>query len=324
MALRLGRSALMVPRPTKFLVFMSLRTGVQLILLTHLINKVTGLYGILALLTGYPISAFQLSMYIYSLVVLAATVYLSPHIKTGSAWHCLAFAQMYAIDTVINAVYTGFFAVAWFMVVASHDNRTSTPGGKTLSDASGFTNPKHNVSHVDVIATPADGAKPAQDAVVGGYPADSPASGGPGLWAAFTGPGSMMSLAIIGGFWILRLYAVFVVMAYARQMLHHHIQVTSTHNYNLYDGSQSSDLAENPFEAHKEDGQGWQGKLGRVMVGLGRSYWLGRDAEDDIWLRTMGSKFNRKHVDVSPRERERRRRAGTGPPKPSPHLVKSP
>jgi hypothetical protein len=303
---------------------MSLSTGVQLILLTHLINKVTGLYGILALLTGYPISAFQLSMYIYSLVVLGITIYLSSHIKTGSAWHCLAFAQMYALDTVINAVYTIFFAMAWFMVVASHDNTTGVPGGKTVSEASGFTKPKHNVSHVDVIAAPASGVKPAQDAVAGGYPADVPASGGPGLWATFTGPGSMMSLMIIGGFWIMRFYAVFVVMAYARQMLHHHIQVTSTHNYNLYDGSQSSDLAENPFESHKEDGQGWQGKLGRTMVSLGRNYWLGRDGEDDIWLRTMGSKFGRKNVDGSPRERERRRRAGTGPSKASPDLIKSP
>lgn len=302
---------------------MSLRTGVQLILLTHLINKATGLYGILALLTGYPISAFQLSMYIYSLVVLGATVWLSPHIKTGSAWHCVAFAQLYALDTIINAIYTGFFSVAWFMVVASHDNQTGVPGGKTVSDASGFTNPQHNVSHVDVIATPASG-KPAQDAVAGGYPADTPASGGPGLWDAFTGPGSMMSLSIIGAFWILRFYAVFVVMAHARQMLHHHIQVTATHNYNLYDGSQSSDLAENPYEEHKEEGQGWQGKLGRTMVGVGKSYWLGRDEEDDIWLRTMGSKFSRKNPDGSPRERERRHRSGTGPPKPSPDLVKNP
>ena len=303
---------------------MSLGTGVQLIFLTHVINKVTGLYGILALLTGYPISALQLSMYIYSLVVLGATVYLSPHIKTGSAWHCVAFAQLYAIDTIVNAIYTAFFTVAWFMVVASHDNQTNAPGGKTVSDTSGFTSPKHNVSHVDVIATPASGAKPAQNAVAGGYPADSPASGGPGLWAAFTGPGSMMSLSVILAFWALRFYAVFVVMAYARQMLHHHIQVSSTHNYNLYDGSRSSDLAENPFEAHKEDGQGWQGKLGRTMVGIGKNYWLGRDAEDDIWMHTMGSKFGRKNLDGSPRERERRRRAGTGPPKPSPDLAKSP
>lgn len=301
---------------------MSLATGVQMILLTHLINKATGIYGILALLTGYPISALQLSMYIYSLVVLGVTVYLSPHIKSGSAWHSLAFAQLYALDTIINAVYTVFFTVAWFMVVASHDNQTSAPGGKTVSDTSGFTSPKHNVSHVDVIATPASG-KPAQHAVAGGYPADSPASGGPGLWAAFVGPGSMMSLFIIGSFWALRFYAVFVVMAYARQMLHHHIQVSSTHNYNLYDGSASSDLAENPFEEHKEDGQGWQGKVGRTMISIGKNYWLGRDGEDDIWLRTVGSKFGRK-MDSTPRERERRRRAGTGPSKPSPDLVKSP
>src|ERR1700712_5602196 len=151
---------------------MSLGTGVQLILLTHVINKATGIYGILALFTGYPISALQLSMYIYSLFVLGVSVYLYPHIKTGSAWHCVAFAQVYALDTIVNAIYTVFFTVAWFMVVASHDNQTSAPGGNTVSDASGFTSPQLNVSHVDVIATPAIGNS-AQNAVVAGHPADT-------------------------------------------------------------------------------------------------------------------------------------------------------
>jgi len=180
---------------------MSLRTGVQLILLAHLINKVTGLYGILALLTGYPISSFQLSMYIYSLAVLGVSVYLAPHLKVGSAWHCLAFAQLYALDSLINVAYTIFFAAAWFMVVASHDNTTSIPGGKTVSDTSGFTSPQHNVSHVDVVAAPASGATPAQNAVAGGYPADVAASGGGGFFAAVTGPGSMME--VLAWKWVL-------------------------------------------------------------------------------------------------------------------------
>lgn len=303
---------------------MSLRTGVQTILLAHLINKAMGIYGILALLTGYPISSFQLSMYIYSVLVLGVSVYLAPHIKTGSAWHCLAFAQLYALDALVNVAYTVFFAAAWFMVVANHDNTTSIPGGKTLSDASGFTSPKLNVSQVDVIASPASGATPAQNAVAAAHPADVAANGSSSLFEALTGPGSMMSLAIISAFWILRLYAVFIVMAYARQMLHHHITVTSSHNYNPFDGSTSSKYAENPFDEHKEDGHGWQGKVGRVLVNVGRGFWLGRDEEDDIWMRNMGSKFSRKNADATPHERERRRRAGTGPPKPPPGLVQSP
>lgn len=256
-------------------------------------------------------------MYIYSLIALFITLYLGPHIKTGSAWHCIAFAHLYAIDSVINAAYTCFFAVAWFMVLASNDNKSKAPGANTIDATSGFTSPQYNVTHVEVTATPA-GMK-GQDAIAAGHPAVGNTTGGEGLLSALMGPGSMMSLFIICAFWALRAYAVFVVMAYARQMLHHHIQVTSTHNYNLYDGSRSSDLADNPFEEHKEDGQAWKGKLGRFMVSLGPNYWLGREEEDDIWMRNMGSKF-RKSGDQSPSrgERERRRRSGTGPPKPVP------
>jgi hypothetical protein len=310
--------AFSVPRPTRFLGLTSLRTGTTLILYVHLINKVTGFYGILALLTGFPISSLQLSMYIYSLAALGATIYLSSHvIKQQSAWHCLAFAQLYAIDTIINAAYTAFFAVAWFMVLASHDDSTSAPGGKTISDTSGFTSPKHNVSKVEVVAAPKPGLKPGQDAVAVGI---GSGTAGAGLFNAVLSSSSMMSLSIILTFWALRIYAVFVVLAYARQTLHHHIQVSSSHNYELYTGSRSSDLAENPFEETKEDGQGWQGKVGRIMVNLGRNYWLGRDEEDEGWMRSMGGKFRRNQEQIGLQERERRRRSGTGPPKPAPGL----
>jgi hypothetical protein len=307
-----------VPRPTRFLGLTSLRTGTTLILYVHLINKVTGFYGILALLTGFPISSLQLSMYIYSLAALGATIYLSSHvIKLQSAWHCLAFAQLYAIDTIINAAYTAFFAVAWFMVLASHDDSTSAPGGKTISDTSGFTSPKHNVSKVEVVAAPKPGLKPGQDAVAVGI---GSGTGGAGLFNAVLSSSSMMSISIILTFWALRIYAVIIVLAYARQTLHHHIQVSSSHNYELYTGSRSSDLAENPFEETKEDGKGWQGKVGRIMVNLGRNYWLGRDEEDEGWMRSMGGKFRRNQEQIGLQERERRRRSGTGPPKPPPGL----
>jgi len=303
--------------------FMSLRTGTTLILFIHLVNKVTGVFGILALLTGYPVSPLQLSMYLYSLAALGVTLYLSSHIRAQSAWHCVAFAQLYAIDTIINAAYTTFFGVAWFMILASRDDKTNAPGGKTIGDTSGFTNPKYNVSQVDVVAAPASGVKAGQEAVAVGT-GHGAASGGHGFWNAVWSSSGMMSIFLICLFWILRVYAVFVVMAYARQALHHHIQASSSHNYELYTGSRSSDLAENPFEEHKVDGQGWMGKVGRVMLGFGRNYWLGRDEEDEMWMRSMGGKFRRNQEQIGLQERERRRRSGTGPPQPSPGLALNP
>jgi hypothetical protein len=316
---------LAIPRPTRFLGLVSLRTATTLILFIHLVNKATGLYGILALLTGFPISPLQLSMYIYSLVVLGVSIKMSSHIQAQSAWHCLAFAQLYAVDTIINALYTVFFAAAWFLVLASKDDTTNAPGGKTIGDASGFTDPKYNVSKVEVIAEPKPGLKPGQHAVaVGTGPGTVPH--GQGFFNVILQSSSMMSIFIICVFWALRVYAVFVVMAHARQTLHHHIQVSSSHNYELNSGSRSSDLAENPYEETKEEGQGWQGKLGRIMVGLAPTYWLGRNEEDELWMRSMGGKFRRSKNDevIGLQERERRRRAGTGPPKPAPGIALGP
>lgn len=302
---------------------MSLRTGTFLILLTQLINKVTAFYGILALFTSFPLNAIQLSMYIYSLFALGLTIYLAPHIRKGEPWHCLAFAQSYAVDTLINACYTIVFTVSWFMVLASHDNARKAPGGQTIGDTGGFTSPKHNVSQVDVVAAPQSGAKAGQDAIAIGL--GSGTAGGVGFADAVFNSGSIMSVIIMLFFWTLRVYAVFVVLSYARQVLRQHISVSSAANYQLDSGSTSADVAENPFAITKEQGQGWKGKVGRRMLSIGRSYWLGKDDEDETWIKMMGGKFRKtEEPQVGPEgtgERERRRRSGTGPPRPPPGLV---
>ncbi|KAF2428943.1 DUF1753-domain-containing protein [Tothia fuscella] len=316
---------LSIPRPTRFLGLISLRTSVTLILFIHLVNKVTGLYGILALLTGFSISPLQLSMYIYSLIVFGVTIHLFPHIQAQSAWHTLAFAQLYALDTIINAAYTVFFSIAWFLVLAAKDDTTSAPGGKTINEASGFTDPKYNVSGVEVIASPKSGLSLGQDAVAVGT-GSGPAPQTHGLTTVLTQPSSLMSLFIIILFWSLRIYAVLIVLSYARQTLHHHIQVSSHHNYELYTGSRSSELAENPFEETKEEGRGWRGKVGRFMLSVGKGFWLGREPQDDVWMRGMGSKFRSRGGEegVGVNERERRRRSGTGPPKPGAGIALGP
>jgi inositol phosphorylceramide synthase regulatory subunit len=49
---------------------MSLRTGVEMISLSVIFNKVIGFYGLLAILTGLKLNPMQLSMYIYSVTAL--------------------------------------------------------------------------------------------------------------------------------------------------------------------------------------------------------------------------------------------------------------
>jgi inositol phosphorylceramide synthase regulatory subunit len=305
---------------------MTLRTGTSLILLVQIINKVTAFYGILALFTSFPLSALQLSMYIYSLPILAATLYLAGPVRAQSAWHCLAFAYVYTLDSIVNAFYTALFGVTWFVVVASpHDQASKAPGGKMMENTGGFSNPEHNVSHVEIVAKPKPGVAPVQDAIAMGAAAAVPAPGGSGFAGVVLNGSSAMSIFIISAFWLLRFYAVFVVLAYARAVLRHYIQVSSLSDFNnIYNNGSKSDLAQDPFAEGSAAGSGWKGRLGRLMVKIGRSYWLGRDPSDhDFVLRPLaGSKF-RKSEDIGVLERERRRRSGTGPPAPPPGLTAS-
>lgn len=298
-----------------FLHSMSLRAGAEIITFLQLLNKVSGLYGMLALLTGARPTGLQLSMYLYSFAALLATLWLSRHIRLQTPFQNLLLAHIYALDSVINAFYTAFFGLAWFYVLASHpDEATGAPGAGGISENAGFTSPKYNVSSVEVVAEPAHGLKVGQNAMAVGQ-----GVGTAGLGNAVFQSGSIMSITLIAGFWALRVYFVFIMLAFARQCLRQHIAANSSSAawYNTNTKDQTQNLAENPFEVGKEEGYGWKGKLGRLMLSGSPQYWLGADESED-WMRGVGGKF-RKSMQTEPVgviERERRRRSGTGPPAP--------
>ena len=307
---------------------MSLRTGTELITLSLLFNKVSGFYGLLALLTGLHLSPLQLSMYIYSIVALVITVLLASHIRSQSPFHCVALACFYILDSLINAVYTVAFGITWFLVLSQHHsdaNGDKAPGagGSTIEDTSGFTNPQYNVSHVDVAVAPDQGVAPGGQAVAVGQPGFSTTAPGPSLGHGVLQPESMSSIVTICALWTVRVYFVLVVMSYARLVLRQHVAAMSRSNTALHTGSKSSTMAENPFEPHLPEGKGWKGKLGRLMIRLGKTYWLGSDEGDQEWMNNAQS-FRRREEGMSPVpgvvERERRRRSGTGPPPPMPPL----
>ncbi|ORY16733.1 Inositolphosphorylceramide synthase subunit Kei1-domain-containing protein [Clohesyomyces aquaticus] len=303
-----------IPRPKTFLHSMSLRTGAEIITFLQLINKVSGVYGLLALLTGAQLSGLQLSMYLYSFAALLATLFLYKHIRLQTPFQCLLLAHIYALDSVVNALYTAFFGVAWFYVLAQHpDDNTAAPGAGGISSNAGFTSPIYNVSKVDIVAEPAAGLNAGQNAVAVGQ-----GNGSAGLGNAVFQSGSIMSITLISSFWALRVYFVFIMLAFARQCLRQHIASNASNAW--YNSNTQlvphQNLAENPFEEGKQDGYGWVGKLGRLMLSGAPQYWLGAD-EDGEWMRGVGGKFNRKtDQPQGPVERERRRRAGTGPPAP--------
>ena len=278
-------SFIRLPRPRTFLYLMSLRTGTELITLSLLLNKISGFYGLLALLTGFHLSPFQLSMYIYSLIALIVVAYLAPHIRSQSPFHCLALSFVYALDSLVNAAYTAAFAVTWFLVVSQHlsDKKGSQapgPGGSTIDDTAGFTNPTFdNISHVDVAPQPnSDITCGGQEAVTVGNPGKMAGHVlGPSLGHGVLQPESMSSVVVICALWAIRLYFVLIVLSYARYVLRKHIAATSRANTALHTGSKSQGMAEDPFAPHLAEGKGWKGRLGRIMVRIGKSYWLGGD-----------------------------------------------
>ena len=142
--------------PQSFLHLISLRTATELITLTLLVNKVTGLYGILAIFTGYDLNPLQLSHYIYSLVILVLVGWLGPSIKKPEEpLKNVALAWIYVLDTVVNSAYTALFGAGWFIVLAQNLDSSpigpgdveNTPGAGTIDDTAGFTSPEFNATH---------------------------------------------------------------------------------------------------------------------------------------------------------------------------------
>lgn len=297
---------------------MSLRTGAEIITFLQVINKASGMYGLLALLTGAAIDGWQLSMYLYSTVLLVATAFLYRHIKLQTPFESLLLAHLYALDSVVNALYTAFFGVLWFYTLANHPGDSTSSAAPGMAENAGFTSPKYNVSEVNVVAEPVDGLTAGQNAVAVGQ---GTPSGSAGLGGAVFQTGSIMSISLISGFWALRVYFVFVMLAFARQCLRQHIAASASSAAWYDDNVQTSpqNLAENPFADGKQDGYGIKGKVGRLMLRGAPQYWLGAD-EDQTWMRGVAGRLNRKSNNlqepVGLGERERRRRSGTGPPAP--------
>ncbi|KAK9417700.1 putative Inositol phoshorylceramide synthase regulatory subunit kei1 [Seiridium unicorne] len=233
---------LRLPRPTTFCGLMSLQTGTEMIALSLLFNKMTGLYGLLAIFTGYHLSIAQLSLYVYSVVALGILAYCSPHIRKQTPFQNLAFAWLYIIDTAVNTAYTTLFAVSWFLALEQVGPKQSEPTETDEPPMGGF------LGAVDTTTS--------------------------------------MTLIVI--FTLIRVYFMFVVMAYARSVL------LQYREGNEQDWDNESQSIENPFAAGMPEGDGWKGKVGRTLVSVGRTYWLPSLAERDEWARSMNSRFRGK------------------------------
>lgn len=237
----------------------------------------------------------------------------------------VALAYVYALDAIINSAYTAMFGTAWFLVL----NRTLQEPGKenplggaagSIDDTAGFTDPKVNVTGVEVVAKPASGLLSGQEAVAYGHTYETG-----GLGGAVLQSDSMTSIALLALFTLVRMYFCIVVMSYARSILRQYVAQTSNSNLNYSTDTADPTMAPSPFASDRLEGSGWQGKLGRILLGFpSKRYWLGREDEGQSeWERATSGRFESgrsklriKVPDHGVGERERRARSGTGPPLP--------
>ncbi|GKT85626.1 ras small monomeric GTPase Rab6 [Colletotrichum tofieldiae] len=228
----------MLPQQT-FLGCISLQTGTEVISLILLFNRLTGLYGLLAVLTGYDLSVTQLSMYLYSLGVVVLLAMFMPHIRKQSPFETLGLAWLYIIDTILNAAYTTFFA-------------RRHPAGAEIAE----------------IAL-ANGAP-----VVPDVPKTTKHIGPQESW---------MSLGLICSVTLVRIYFALVVMAFAQQVLQRYAEMG-------WEEEGRKKGPDGPFSQGEPGGEGSRGRLGRVMLALGRGYWM-RERPQEEWASAVSAKF---------------------------------
>jgi hypothetical protein len=105
-----------------FLGLLDLKTGVTIALLFALLNKVAGVYGLIAVLAGAGGSFAQLSLYIYSVLALMALAWALRIVHQEDPKKTLYFAHLFFADHILSTSWTIFFAVVWWLWTP-HDGR---------------------------------------------------------------------------------------------------------------------------------------------------------------------------------------------------------
>jgi len=251
-----------------FLGFLSLETGTELISLSLLFNKATGIYGLMTLITGYSMSVLQFTNFVISIAVIVTLGLCIPQIRKQSPFHNLLLAWVYGVDAFVSAAYTAAFATSWYLALANGAEWTKPP--TAAPEATTIAIEKRDVG----LLVDEGAAMHQQPQQAMGVPTESD-------------PDVAFSLVLIVGFTLLRLYFSLVVMAYARAVILRFVDERIPES----EEDDEDGAAPNPFAEGAPLGEGWQGKAGRFMVSVGKGFWLGGRKEDEEWARGVRSKF---------------------------------
>jgi len=127
---------------SSFLGLLDLKTGVTVALLFALLNKVAGVYGLIAVLTGAGGSFAQLSLYIYSVIALVALAWGLRVVQDEDPKKTLYFAHLFFADHIFSTSWTVFFAIVWWLWTP-HDGRrqANSAAQKAMMDHGNSTAP---------------------------------------------------------------------------------------------------------------------------------------------------------------------------------------
>ncbi|GME83325.1 unnamed protein product [Ambrosiozyma monospora] len=115
--------------PQKFLGVLPLYTGVELIMLYGIINRMSGVYGLLSLFTGHPIDFIQWIFYLSSTLVLVFYVIGFKQVRQPSMNSFSLVVLVYLLDTIIGCLFTLYFVWFWFA-----EQSQQTTGDSTIPD----------------------------------------------------------------------------------------------------------------------------------------------------------------------------------------------
>lgn len=219
---------------------------------------------------GADISGLQLSMFIYSIVLAITLIALTPSFHKRDPLAALSFAYLYVIDSAINALYTLIFGVSWFLVLSIKHHAAAGTLDNAGMTHTGFMSPAYNMSHADVMGSPAVSE---QGTVAVGINVEG-AGTSSFLSSGVLQPESATSILIISILWAIRSYFILIILAFARNVVR-----------------ESATPGEEPFTG-RNYGDGWKDRLGRVLVRISKANWQGADG----WER-FGSKFRRSEED---------------------------
>lgn len=109
-----------VPRLNKFLWVFELQLATEIIVFFTMLNKISGIYGILAIFAGAAITLADLILYIYSIFAFVFFLWALEQVRKSRPGGCLLLGYIYLIDMVLNLIFTVHFSVEWFLNPANY------------------------------------------------------------------------------------------------------------------------------------------------------------------------------------------------------------